>query len=139
LADSNPDSTNYQRDLSISYDRIGDVLVAAGHREEALAAYQKALAIGDKLAAADPGNAGWQTDLVVSYYKIASVSETKEPNLAKALEILRRLDAVGAFNLNSAVGLGSPAGFCGSSQPSREFRPEQGAAAGRVDGPSDSA
>ena len=43
------------------------------------------------------------------------------------------------MNLNPAVNLGSPAGFCGSSQPWREFRPEQGAAAGRVDGPSDSA
>ena len=41
--------------------------------------------------------------------------------------------------LNPAVSFGSPAGFCGSSQPWREFRPEQGAAAGRVDGPSDSA
>ncbi len=41
--------------------------------------------------------------------------------------------------LNPAVSLGSPAGFCGSSQPWRELRPEQGAAAGRVDGPSDNA
>ncbi len=41
--------------------------------------------------------------------------------------------------LNPGVDFGSPAGFCGPLQPWREFRPERGAAAGRVGGPSGSA
>ncbi len=74
------------------------MLGAARHREEALAGYQKSIAIAEKLAAADPGNALWQTDLVVSLYKVSTVGEAKEANLAKELDILRRLDAIAALS-----------------------------------------
>jgi hypothetical protein len=52
---------------------------------------------GEELAAADPGNVMWQTDLVVSHYKMAVASEAKRENLAEALSILRRLDAAGTL------------------------------------------
>jgi hypothetical protein len=39
----------------------------------------------------------WQTDLVVSHYKMAVASEAKRENLAEALSILRRLDAAGTL------------------------------------------
>jgi hypothetical protein len=39
----------------------------------ALASYREAIAIRDLLAKSDPGNAGWQRDLAVSYGNLASV------------------------------------------------------------------
>ena len=50
LADD-PDKPEGQRDLSVSFERIGDVLVAQGDRPGALAAYRKSLAIAEALAA----------------------------------------------------------------------------------------
>jgi alkanesulfonate monooxygenase SsuD/methylene tetrahydromethanopterin reductase-like flavin-dependent oxidoreductase (luciferase family) len=47
-------------DLSVSHDRIGDVQRAQGDLTAALTSYQASLAIAERLAKADPGNAGWQ-------------------------------------------------------------------------------
>ena len=49
--------------VSVSHDRIGDVLRAQGNLPEALQAFNASLAIADQLAKADPSNAGWQRDL----------------------------------------------------------------------------
>ena len=53
--------------------KVGDVRLAAGDRAGALAAYEESLAIMRKLAAADPGNAGWQRDVSVSLNKVGDV------------------------------------------------------------------
>ena len=47
--------------------------VAQGDLAGALAAYEESLAIRRDLAAADPGNAGWQRDLSVSLNKLGDV------------------------------------------------------------------
>ena len=73
LAAQDPSNAEWQRDLSVSYDRIGDVLGAQGSGEEALTAYRDSLEIRQRLAAQDPSNAQWQTDLVVSYWKLAQL------------------------------------------------------------------
>ena len=57
----------------MSYDEIGEVRLDEGNRKEALAAYEKALAIRKGLAAKDPGNAKWRRDVSVSYDKIGDV------------------------------------------------------------------
>ena len=57
----------------MSYDKVGDVLVAQGNLPEALKSYRDSLAIAERLAKADPGNAGWQRDLSVSYNKVGDV------------------------------------------------------------------
>jgi hypothetical protein len=57
----------YQRDLSVAYVEVGNVLVAQGDLAAALQAYRDSLGIRERLAKADPGNAGWQRDLSVSY------------------------------------------------------------------------
>ena len=59
--------------LSISHDRTGDVLLVQGDFAGALAAYQDDLAIAERLAAQDPGNAQWQGDLSISYERIGDV------------------------------------------------------------------
>lgn len=63
----------YERGLSVSHERIGDVLVAQGDGPGALAASRTALAIAETLAARDPANAQWQRDLSVSHNKIGDV------------------------------------------------------------------
>src|SRR6516162_2568307 len=58
---------------SVSYNKIGAVLVAQGNLLEALKSYRDSLAIADRLAQADLGNAGWQYDLGISNERIGDV------------------------------------------------------------------
>jgi len=73
LAKTNPGNADWQRDLSVSHMKIGDVRVAQGDRPGALASYQGALAIAERLAQADPGNVGWQRDLSIAHERIGDV------------------------------------------------------------------
>ena len=63
--------SDWQRDLSVSCGRIGDVQVRQGNLPEALKSYQAGLAIAERLARTDAGNADWQRDSIVSCVKIA--------------------------------------------------------------------
>ena len=69
----------------MQHNKVGDVLVAQGNLPEALKSYQTGLAIADRLAKADPGNAGWQRDLSVSYDKVGDVL-VRQGNLPEALK-----------------------------------------------------
>ena len=73
LAKQDPGNAGWQRDLSVSYDRVGDVQRAQGDLAGALKSYRDSLGIREKLAKQDPGNAGWQRDLSVSYDKVGDV------------------------------------------------------------------
>ena len=55
LLKQNRDSTDLQRELSVSYGRVGDVQMAQGNLPAALTSYQASLAIRDRLAKSDPG------------------------------------------------------------------------------------
>ena len=57
LATADPGNAKWQRDLSVSHNRIGDVQRAQGDLAAALTSYQAALTIREHLAKADPGNA----------------------------------------------------------------------------------
>jgi tetratricopeptide (TPR) repeat protein len=105
LAAADPSNAGWQRDLSVSHDRIGDVLSAQGRLDDAGTAYRASLAIREALAAADATNAGWQTDLVISCVKVAQVvGQSPEGEdeawrlLQRALGILQRLDAKGLLH-----------------------------------------
>ena len=67
LAKAEPDRADYQRDLSVSYNKMGDLFSALGQGEDARQAYEKALAIAERLAKAEPDRADYQRDLSVSY------------------------------------------------------------------------
>jgi tetratricopeptide (TPR) repeat protein len=84
LAKADPGNAGWQRDLSVSQEKIGDVQQAQGDLAAALTSYQASLAIRDRLAKADPGNAGWQRDLSVSQEKIGDVQQA-QGDLAAAL------------------------------------------------------
>ena len=60
--------------------------VAQGDLPAALTSYRASLAILERLAKADPGNAGWQRDLIVSYVKLRDVTGDKMYD-AQALDI----------------------------------------------------
>ncbi|WP_292531845.1 hypothetical protein [Methylocystis sp.] len=76
---------NDERDLSVSYERIGDVQVAQGDLKAALQSYADGRAIRERLAKADPGNAQWQRDLSVSYERIGDV-QVAQGDLKAALQ-----------------------------------------------------
>jgi hypothetical protein len=60
------------------------VLAAQGNLPEALKSFRDSLAIADRLAKADPGNAGWQRDVAVSHAKLADIYRRQgETALAK--------------------------------------------------------
>ena len=73
LAAADRSNTEWQRDLSVSYERVGNVLVAQGKLDEALKAYRDGLAIRERLAAADRSNTQWQRDLSGAFKKVGDV------------------------------------------------------------------
>jgi tetratricopeptide (TPR) repeat protein len=84
-----PDAPRSQRDLSVSYNKIGDVQSAQGDLPSALSSYKQDLEITQKLAARDPANAGWQRDLGVSYDSIGGV-QSAQGDLLSALSSYKR-------------------------------------------------
>ncbi|MFZ1813828.1 MAG: tetratricopeptide repeat protein [Rhizobiaceae bacterium] len=87
--------TDSERDLSVSHERIGDVLRAQGDLAGALVAFQASLVIRKKLAAGDPSNSQWQRDLIVSHVKLAEVGDDPVSQYEKALAIARELKRTG--------------------------------------------
>lgn len=57
--------------MSVSHDRVGDVKAGAG---DLAAAYQSALDITARLAAADPTNSEWLRDLSVTQQMIENLA-----------------------------------------------------------------
>src|SRR5579872_4044624 len=88
LLRADPGNAGWQRALSVSYDRVGDVLVAQGNLPEALKFFRDGLAIRDRLVRADPNNAAWQRDLSVSYDRVGDVL-VAQGNLPEALKSFR--------------------------------------------------
>ncbi|HEY0417965.1 MAG TPA: hypothetical protein VGC80_00450, partial [Acetobacteraceae bacterium] len=66
----------------------GDIEIQRGHLQVAAVEYNEAGRAAERLAKADPGNAGWQRDLSVSYNKIGDVL-VAQGNLPEALRSFR--------------------------------------------------
>ena len=79
--------------LTLSYTKVGDVLMAQGNLAEALKFYRDGLAVADRLTKADPGNAGWQRDLAISQGRVGAVL-AKQGDAAHALDMLQQGRAV---------------------------------------------
>ena len=80
-----PGNREWQRDLSVSHNKVGDVQVAQGDLAAALKSYQAGLEIRQTLARVDPGNREWQRDLSVSHEKVGDV-QVAQGDLAAALK-----------------------------------------------------
>jgi len=74
-AAADPASAEWQRDLSVSHSKLGDLAVAAGDLTAARTSYQASLDIRARLAAADPANAGWQRDLSAIQQKVDGLGQ----------------------------------------------------------------
>ncbi len=72
-AQAEPDRADYQRDLSVSYERMGDLYTALGQGDQAKEAYLNSLQIFERLAQAEPDRADYQRDLSVSYNKVGDL------------------------------------------------------------------
>jgi tetratricopeptide (TPR) repeat protein len=94
LAARDPANTDWQRDLSVSYEKIGNVQLEQGDLAGALASYRKTLGIAETLAARDPANAEWQRDLIVSLVTLGKTSREKT-YLVRALKIAVSLQEAG--------------------------------------------
>ncbi len=64
---------------------LGDIRVQRGDLAGALKSFRDGLAIAERLAQADPGNAGWQLDLGISNERIGNV-QMAQGDLAAALK-----------------------------------------------------
>ncbi len=71
-----------ERDRAVLLNEIGDVLVDRGDLSGALESYRASMAIAERLAEADPNNAGWQRDLSVSYERIGDLEEARSDIVA---------------------------------------------------------
>jgi hypothetical protein len=69
------------------------VLSAQGNLPAALDSFKASLAIADRLAAADPGNAGWQHDLAIGEGRAGMVL-ARTGKCDAALDALRRGRAI---------------------------------------------
>jgi tetratricopeptide (TPR) repeat protein len=67
---------------------LGDIQIARGALTAAMAEYDLGKTIFERLAKADPGNAGWQRDLSVSFDRVGDVL-VAQGNLQEALKAYR--------------------------------------------------
>jgi serine/threonine protein kinase/Tfp pilus assembly protein PilF len=70
LVDTNPTSTQFQRDLAQSYHNVGYTLAESGKPELALAAFEKGRNTRQDLLGANPAVVDLQADLAVSHFYI---------------------------------------------------------------------
>ncbi len=85
-----------QRDLSVSYNKLGDLHVSLGNGAEAKRYFEKSLAIAEALAAKEPNRADFQRDLAISYERMSTISTSQQAKtdwLAKSIKIRRALVA----------------------------------------------
>jgi tetratricopeptide (TPR) repeat protein len=104
LAAADPANAAAQRDLAISYEKVGDAQRLLGEAKQALASYGQALDLNQRLAAADPASAEARRDLAVSYSKLGDVQRQlgdNKPALTsyqQALDLLKRRAAADPAN-----------------------------------------
>jgi tetratricopeptide (TPR) repeat protein len=97
LYESDPNNEHWQRDLSISYGRLGDVQFETGHFDAARLSYDRSLEIAERLARNDEANEEWQHDLSISYQRIGTLSykvdrlEDAREAYDKSVKIIERL------------------------------------------------
>ncbi|MBB5868637.1 tetratricopeptide (TPR) repeat protein [Allocatelliglobosispora scoriae] len=104
-ASADPADIEYQRDLSIALNRLGDLARAAGDMVTARASYTESLTMARRLTAADPTNIQYQRDLSVSLTKLGDLARaagdmvTARTSYTESLTIDRQLTAADPTNI----------------------------------------
>ena len=91
-AAADPTNTQWQRDLSVSHDRLGDLARARGDLTSAATHYQAGLDIRAGLAGADPTNTQWQRDLSVSHERLGDLAQARGDLTSAATHYQASLD-----------------------------------------------
>lgn len=100
--DYDQENVDWQRDLAVSYQSLGDTYKDQGDLSAALDAYSKMLKTIESLVESDPGNGNWQHDLSICYQKMGHVHKAQGDMLLsqvaymssfKIAEILANYDA----------------------------------------------
>ena len=94
-AASDPDDTDSQRNLSVSHNKLGEVIQAQGDLAGARDTFRAGMDIRARLAARDPDNAEWQRDLSVSHNRLGDVMQA-QGDLAGARDAFRAGMAIAA-------------------------------------------
>ena len=89
LAEREPGRADLQRDLSVSYERLGDLHRALGDGATARRYYEDSLAIAKALAEREPENQQALGDLALSYERMARVDAPAADWLRRAVELHR--------------------------------------------------
>ncbi len=92
MAAADPTNSEWQRDLSVSHERLGDLARAAGDSTAARTAYQASLDIAARLAAADPTNSEWQRDLSISHERLGDLARAAGDSTAARTAYQASLD-----------------------------------------------
>jgi non-specific serine/threonine protein kinase/serine/threonine-protein kinase len=93
LAAAAPENSEFQRQLSISYAKLGDILWIGTDMSGALEAYGKALALNQRIAAAAPDDARARSDLALAHGKFGYLLGAND-RTAEALENTRKAVAL---------------------------------------------
>jgi tetratricopeptide (TPR) repeat protein len=93
LSAAEPDNAGWRRDLSVSYEKLGDVQQAMGDLDGALKSFSDDLAIAAALSDSDPGNAQMRWDLSISYEKLGDLQQARN-DLNGALNSYREALAI---------------------------------------------
>ena len=99
LAADHPDDLDAQRDLAVTYDKMGDASMRTRNVTKAHGYYARSAAITRKLVEEDPSNAKLKRDFALSHFRIGDISllmgkPEAAPDLYKqGLEILQVLAA----------------------------------------------
>ena len=81
-----PGRADYLRDLSVSYNKMGDLHGALGQEETARQFYEKDLEIAERLVKQEPGRADYKVDLARSLARMGDAER-----LRRAFEILNKM------------------------------------------------
>jgi tetratricopeptide (TPR) repeat protein len=97
FAAADPSNAQWQRDLSISHEKVGDILQAQGDLGGALAAFNESLRLIKPLTEADPANTLWQRHISISHLKVGDILEAQgdldgaQAAFQRSLEIIEEL------------------------------------------------
>ena len=103
-AAADPANAQWQRDLSISHNRLGDIARATGDLTAARTHYQASLDIAQRLAAADPASTQRQRSLSISHEKLGDIARdagdltAARTHYQASLDTRRRLAAADPAN-----------------------------------------
>ncbi|MBV09900.1 MAG: hypothetical protein CMN21_11865 [Rubinisphaera sp.] len=103
LGNVSPENADYRRDLSVSYERLGDLFRSLGEGSQARDYYQNALEIAESLVKLAPENADYRRDLAVSHDQLFQFFaeqeeiQTASQHLGQSLQILITLYQRGAL------------------------------------------